>query len=175
MAIQDPQREREDLTQPVRERVDIFPPSPDHSPSRETERGKEREADLRPVDAVSPERAPDISESPSGAGRGAPPTPVAPPPQSEEMAEIERILSDGLEDIYLELPPAAQAQFRLKGEETAAKVLTLLQQAKVQVDKVLAAIRDWLKIIPGVNKFFLEQEAKIKTDRLLAIRNGRQR
>jgi len=30
---------------------------------------------------------------------------------------------------------------------------------------------DWLKILPGVNKFFLEQEAKIKTDKILALKN----
>jgi hypothetical protein len=35
------------------------------------------------------------------------------------------------------------------------------------VKKILALIRDWLKLIPGVNRFFLEQEAKIKTDKIL--------
>jgi hypothetical protein len=30
----------------------------------------------------------------------------------------------------------------------------------------LKLIREWLLIIPGVNKYFLEQEAKIKTDKI---------
>jgi len=29
---------------------------------------------------------------------------------------------------------------------------------------------NWLKLIPGVNKFFLEQEAKIKTDEVLKLK-----
>jgi hypothetical protein len=28
----------------------------------------------------------------------------------------------------------------------------------------------WLKLLPGVNRFFLEQEAKIKTDRIIHLK-----
>jgi hypothetical protein len=30
-------------------------------------------------------------------------------------------------------------------------------------------IRNWLKLIPRVNKYFLEQESKIKTDRIITL------
>jgi len=40
---------------------------------------------------------------------------------------------------------------------------------KIKARKVLHLIRDWLKIIPGINKYFLEQEAKIKTDKIIEL------
>ena len=43
----------------------------------------------------------------------------------------------------------------------------MVSAAKVHSKKILKAIVGWLKMIPGVNKFFLEQEAKIKTDKIL--------
>ena len=46
-----------------------------------------------------------------------------------------------------------------------------MQQTKIQVKKIFILIISWLKIIPGVNKFFLEQEAKIKADRILDLKN----
>ena len=40
---------------------------------------------------------------------------------------------------------------------------------RVKVKRVLELIYEWLKTIPGVNKFFLEQEAKIKTDEIMEL------
>lgn len=48
---------------------------------------------------------------------------------------------------------------------------TMLQATKVQTKKIVELLLAWLRIIPGVNRFFLEQEAKIKADKLLALRN----
>ena len=31
----------------------------------------------------------------------------------------------------------------------------------------MSLIREWLKVIPGINKFFLEQTVKIKTDKII--------
>lgn len=107
----------------------------------------------------------------------APKVVVAPvSPKSEELVAIEKILSDGLEDLYSRLPDNRKAEFRQKGEETATKIEKLMQAAKVHMKKVVGLIRDWLLMIPGVNKFFLEQETKIKADKILeykAEREGR--
>lgn len=86
------------------------------------------------------------------------------------VQRVESILADGLEETYKGLDPATQAEFRAKGEETAASIAAMLAEAKVKVRSIIKLITDWLKIIPGVSKFFLEQEAKIKTDRLLGLR-----
>jgi DNA-binding transcriptional MerR regulator len=85
------------------------------------------------------------------------------------IKEIERVLSADLEDIYFQLPPDKQTEFKKQGEETANKIKVLLEQAKVKAKKIARLIFDWLKIIPGVNKFFLEKESKIKTDEILKL------
>ncbi len=85
-----------------------------------------------------------------------------------EVKKIENILAEDLEDIYKNLPSEKQVEFKKRGEETAVQISLLLKNVKIKVKEVLELIRDWLKIIPGVNKFFLEQEAKIKTDKLLS-------
>lgn len=85
-------------------------------------------------------------------------------------AEIETILSDGLEEQFLKMDPALQKKFKLVGEQTASSIAQLLGAAQANARKILELITSWLKMIPGVNKFFLEQEAKIKTDRIISSR-----
>ncbi|MCD4705052.1 hypothetical protein K8R66_03170 [bacterium] len=85
--------------------------------------------------------------------------------------EVENIMEEGLEDLYINLPADKQLEFKIKGEETATNISKLLMKTKVKMKKIVNLIVDWLKIIPGVNKFFLKQSAKIKTDKLLEIEN----
>ena len=96
--------------------------------------------------------------------------PVAPVPKAPMLVKIEGILAEDLAEVYENLPAALKPQFRAKGEETAGKIKQLMQDAKVKARKVLKLIKEWLKMIPGVNKFFLEQEATIKTQKLLGIK-----
>lgn len=93
-------------------------------------------------------------------------------PQAKRQKQIETILSSGLEDIYSSLTPARQKIFKQVGEETAAKINKLLAKAKVNLGAIIKLIRKWLKLIPGVNKYFLEQEAKIRADEIIKIKNG---
>ena len=90
--------------------------------------------------------------------------------KTADLVEIESILSQGIENIYDGLSPEKQWEFKKKGEETALKISLLLQKTKVKVKNIIKLIKDWLKIIPGINKFFLEQEAKIKADKLLNLK-----
>ncbi|TAL50202.1 hypothetical protein EPN81_03445 [Patescibacteria group bacterium] len=83
--------------------------------------------------------------------------------------EIEDILEEDLKELYVSMPSQTQAVFREKGEETRSKIRLLVRSAKVNAKKIFQLIRSWLKTIPGVNRFFLEQEAKIKTDKILFI------
>lgn len=100
---------------------------------------------------------------------GAAPAPAA-PAKSQTLEKIEDILEEDLEQIYFQLPPQKQAEFRAVGQETAGRIETLMTGVKINVKKILELIIRWLRIIPGVNKYFLEQEAKIKTDELLKLR-----
>lgn len=88
------------------------------------------------------------------------------------MMKVEKIMEEGLKESYEKMSPIAQQEFKIKGEETAEKIGQLLKKTHIQVKKIFALIFEWLKMIPGVNYFFLEQEAKIKTDKILALKNS---
>ncbi len=102
--------------------------------------------------------------------------PVVVPQVRDELAvKIEKILEDGLGDSFQRLSPIAKQEFKIKGEKTAAKISELLRSTHVKVKKILRLIIEWLKILPGINHFFLEQEAKIKTDKIMELKNKQTR
>ncbi|MFN3301716.1 MAG: hypothetical protein ACK413_01650 [Patescibacteria group bacterium] len=102
---------------------------------------------------------------------------VITPPKIEKsptLIKIEEILSEDLDELYNSLTAEQKIIFKKKGEETASKIEILIQEVKINIKKILNLIKEWLlmlvKMIPGVNKFFLIQEAKIKTDKILKLR-----
>lgn len=100
------------------------------------------------------------------------PITTAPTPQAmadELVEEIEYILEDDLDKVYEQMPPAVQASFRQAGEKTAVDIQGIVSKVHFTARSVFRRIASWLKLIPGVNKFFLEQEAKIKTDEIVEL------
>jgi len=91
--------------------------------------------------------------------------------KNQTVIKIEKIMEEDLNDSYQRLSPVAKQEFKLKGEQTAAQIQELLKSTHVKVKKILNLILNWLRILPGVNHFFLEQEAKIKTDKIIALKN----
>ncbi len=98
-------------------------------------------------------------------------TKITPSDQAELAKEIENVLESGLEDLYLKMSKAKQLQFKQKGEDVSNKIAILLKEAKIRTSKILNLIMSWLTIIPGINKFFIRQEAKIKTDKIIILKN----
>lgn len=92
--------------------------------------------------------------------------------KDQMTAHIEKIMEEGIGDAFMELTTIQKQEFKLKGEETAKNIKELLQASKVKIKKIFELIMDWLKLLPGINKFFLMQEAKIKTDKILALKNS---
>jgi hypothetical protein len=92
-------------------------------------------------------------------------------PQAKRQKQIENVLARGLREIYLNLTPEKQQAFKLVGEETARKINQLLAKTKVKIGAIIKLIKKWLSLIPGVNKYFLEQEAKIKADEIMNIKD----
>lgn len=86
-----------------------------------------------------------------------------------KLEKVESILADNLDTIFLDMDAAQQAQFKVKGEETARRITILLNSTKATAAKIIGLIIDWLRLIPRVNKHFLEQEAKIKADRIIDL------
>lgn len=126
--------------------------------------------ETRPAPAEAPREVPSTAPS-------APPSHVvpieervvAPATKSERLHGIEKVMASGLEEIYASLDPHTKAIVKTEGEKTATQIEQLLESGKTVAKKILHLIRSWLQKIPGVNKFFLEQESKIKTDRIIAM------
>ncbi|MDD3285428.1 MAG: hypothetical protein PHG95_02235 [Patescibacteria group bacterium] len=125
---------------------------------------------LRPVEKKNDKLRPDLSVK----------APVAPvstkissgDAHSQQLQAIENIMSSGLDQVFLQMNPQEQKRFKEEGEKTANKISLLLDKAKVGVDKIISLIKRWLGLIPHTNKFFLEQEAKIKADNILKIKRN---
>ena len=83
------------------------------------------------------------------------------------MMGIQAILRDNLGEATAAMPEEAKTRFWAKAQEIGVVVADMVRQYKVEVKRVLHLLVEWLHTIPGVNKFFLEQEAKLKTDRIL--------
>lgn len=92
-----------------------------------------------------------------------------------EIKNIESILQEGLEETYRAMDPVSRAQFKTQGEDTAKAINILLHKTKIKIKEIVNLIVKWLKLIPGVNKFFIEQEAKIKADKLMSEKRRKDR
>lgn len=90
--------------------------------------------------------------------------------RDEEVVMIENILSENIADLYRQLSADKQRAFRKRGEEVALKIKGLLKQTRVRAHELLRLIKEWLKMLPGISYYFLEQEAKIKTDKVLQMK-----
>lgn len=95
--------------------------------------------------------------------------------KDEVTIEVEKVLEDGMGPFYAALPEDARPLFKKKGEEASLEISDMVRNFRVQASRVLQLVYLWLKTIPGVNKFFLEQEAKIKTDRIIQLAEERRR
>ena len=89
--------------------------------------------------------------------------------KSKQLKEIESVLQEDLETIYFKMDEAHRRMFREEGERVAREIEAIIHTGRAIAVKVLELIKRWLRLIPGVNKFFLEQEAKIKTDKIIKI------
>lgn len=91
--------------------------------------------------------------------------------KDEVTLRIEKVMEDGIADAYQELTPIQKQEFKMKGEETAYKIRQLMKKTHVKIKDIFRLLYEWLRMLPGINKFFLEQEAKIKADKIIAIKD----
>ncbi len=109
----------------------------------------------------------ELTKEIEGVPTSAPATPIV---QKDEVTlEVEKILEKDLGEFYAQLPPEAKEKFRKKGEEAATEISGMVRSFKLKFSRALRLVRDWLLTIPGVNRFFLEQQAKLKIDLLEAL------
>ena len=135
--------------------------------SENLEHGVERKERQETISVGEQEVSKTSVSADSSAGVGAPGIDTT---KSALHQSVENILEEDLEEIYLEMNPDSQEKFKIEGEKTTQQIMALIHKTKATFKKIFKLITNWLKIIPGINKFFLEQEAKIKTDKILKIK-----
>lgn len=99
------------------------------------------------------------------------PLPIAASAIKDEITkQVEKILEEDLSETYFKMTPETKKQFKEQGEKTASRIRELLDMTKYIALEVVKIITEWLKLIPGVSNYFIEQEAKIKTDKILRLK-----
>lgn len=139
--------------------------SPEFAPRPEKGREDGRTAE-RPAEDFSSQGAPEPSVTPASVPLNESP---AAPSADPTVASIETILSEDIFEHYQAMPPDAQAKFQKKGEEAVSRLAVMVEGTVIKAKEVLLIVVGWLKLIPGVNKYFLEQESKIKTDKIMEL------
>lgn len=87
------------------------------------------------------------------------------------LQQVENILAENMDNVFLSMDSAEQVRFKAQGEATAQAINGLFQKGKATAISIINLITHWLRFIPRVNRHFLEQEAKIKADAILKIYN----
>ena len=164
------QVEQKDIDKPLKPEIAPSSPESGHDFDKEKISTPETAKPAEPKPETSP--AQDTGEQPSRAPVSSVDEAVTDITANNTVpaSQVEKIFEQDLKDIWQTMTPDQQQRFKQAGEQTAIQVSNLLQAVKVKVSEITKLIINWLKIIPGVNKFFLEQEAKIKTDKLLESR-----
>lgn len=139
----------------IRGTPDVLPNAPEHHVEQRAV-AIESTPEVLPVDLVPP---PQLT-----------PAPVAVHQPADQLTKkIEDVMADGLHDAYAAMDPVTQQRFKESGEETATAIERLLKQSTIQMKKIVHLILRWLRIIPNVNPYYLEQQAKIKADAIVAL------
>ncbi len=95
------------------------------------------------------------------------PTVETPALGDETFNKVEGILSKDLDEYYQAMNPQEQQRFQAEGEKVSHEIANMLDKGKVSFKKFVTLITGWLKLIPGVNKFFLQKEAKLRADEII--------
>lgn len=117
------------------------------------------------LEQAAEQAAPDVAGTPAQNAEPA----AAEQAKDEIQTEVEKILEEDLEPLVANMNPEDRAKFEKKGVEVSGQIANMVRSFKLKMEKVVTLIRGWLQTIPGVNKFFLEQEAKIKADKILDL------
>lgn len=142
-------------------------------PAPEQAKAPEAKVEARP--GTAPQGAevrvekPESSPAPQATAASSAKPEAAPQEKDKYRVKVERILEQNLWDLYFALPQGSRERFKTEGETAAAKLRAAIETKKVKPNVVLGAVHKWLKTIPRVNPYFLEQEAKIKTDQVMSL------
>ena len=81
------------------------------------------------------------------------------------LKDIEKILAIDLDGVFKDLAEEVKTRFLQEGQDLAHRVVR--EKISLSSSHVVEWVEKWLHQIPNVNKIFLKQDAKIKTDMIL--------
>ena len=137
--------------------------SPEVAPSKEEQRSVGDALQAKPSSPVLPAQ-------PQPPGFSTPQPAVQAPATKELEREIQHILSEDIADIYRQLPPERKTLVAQEGRVATSRIMDLLHETTVRLKELVKVLRAWLQKIPGLNRFFVEQEARIKARKILTLK-----
>ncbi|MEK7102771.1 MAG: hypothetical protein AAB870_00290 [Patescibacteria group bacterium] len=156
-----------DIARPL---VEVIPSMPEVIPRPEViEHNKETASEeIQTIEtSAAPQKEVAIPEIPSTTAST---SLVAPMVKSPVRRDIEKVLEEDLKFLYSELSSERKIMFRQQGELTASRIEYLMGQATMKIGYIVQLIRRWLSLLPGVNFYYLEQESKIKAEKILFLK-----
>lgn len=150
----------------VRE-LPVAGPAPEKGKSPEAPKDQETRKETVPKGADV--RVPAAETAPAAPKAAVARQSAAPEAKDKYRVRVERALEQNLWDLYFALPQGAREKFKEEGEAAAAALRDAIESKSVKPSMVLKPVLRWLKTIPNVNPYFLEQEAKIKTDKVMNL------
>ena len=85
---------------------------------------------------------------------------IIPQVKDQLTVDIEKIMEEDLKDAFKELDIIQKEEFKIKGEDTALKIRAAMRQAKIKVKTIIRLLVQWLKMLPGVNRFLLSRKRR---------------
>lgn len=137
-------------------------------PETTPEKGKEVFVEGEPMPAIAAPVVEHPPETPASL-----PVAVAPlieTPKDPVQEKIDAIFERNVGDAFAELQPLQQEAFRVAAEQAAAAVRALLSAPKLEPPKIRDVVAGVLRLLPETNPWWVEQEAALKTQALLALR-----
>lgn len=141
-------------------------PLPETAPQHEQQTGTHLEQQFERV-VERPHHKKSRSKRASAAAIQAAAEAAVPVQLDHEIVEIESVLAEGMESFFLGLSPQKQMEFKIEGEKAARSIQQAVHTRTTRIKDIVRLIINWLKSLPGINRFFLEQEAKIKADKIM--------
>lgn len=133
---------------------------------------EEQEKEEIPLEGIPLEEEEKPSQPPEKAALQKP----AMPAEDKTLEKsLEGILSEDISGVFGKLDSEKKKEVRTRGRETVAKITGMIKGAGFVFKKIFILIKNWLKLIPGLNKFFVEQEAKIKTEKIIHLTEKKQK
>lgn len=97
-------------------------------------------------------------------------------PQKDPLFEaVEDILERELRPLYDAMPKAKQDLFRAVADRTTQKIRDDIAAGKLNRHRTMKWIGEWLSVIPQVNRYWIGQERKNRTDDLFDLQEREQR